>query len=211
MELKEVQKYLKDNAGAEDVKDYVRGFITPDEVKNFLSSDAGTKIMQPLIDSNFTKGLETWKTNNLKKLTDIEVEREINERYPAETATEKRLKSMESDLNSEKKKRIKAELKTTALAEATKEGLPTNLVDFFIGEDEDSTKAGMAEFKTTWNASLGKAVEGKFKDGGRNPNNTTQKNTSQDGLYTVDEVKKMSQSEVLKNLDKITKSQATWK
>jgi len=209
MDLKEVQKYLKDNAGTDEVKNYIKGLVTVDSVKDFISTDAGMKLVQPMIDSNFTKGLETWKTNNLKKLTDVEVEKAISERYPEETPAEKRLKKLESDLIAETSKRLKAEMLMGATAEATSKGLPSNLTKYFVGQDAEGTKAGLLDFESTWKTTLKTAIENEFKKNGRNPNNSNHEKPPE-GLYTREQVRAMSPEEAKVNMAKIDKSMPHW-
>ena len=162
-----------------------------------------------MIDSNFTKGLETWKTNNLKKLTDVEVEKAISERYPEETPAEKRLKKLESDLIAETSKRLKAEMLMGATAEATSKGLPSNLTKYFVGQDAEGTKAGLLDFESTWKTTLKTAIEGEFKKNGRNPNNPNHEKPPE-GLYTQEQVRAMSPQEAKANMAKIDKSMPHW-
>ena len=77
----EVKKYLEENKDTDEVKSLFTGFIPKDQLESYLDSEEGKKLLQPRLDKYFTKGLETWKANNLKK----EVEAEINKRFPPET------------------------------------------------------------------------------------------------------------------------------
>ncbi len=206
MELKEVQEFIKTNAEKPEVQNYIKGLITPDGVKTFIDSEEGQKLIQPKLDQYFTKGLETWKTNNLTKIVDEQVSKVVLEKYPKETEEQKRLHKLETDLMSEKSARQKAELFNKAMTEATKLGIPPDLVEYFIGQDEESTKAGIQKFnavKTEW---LKTEVDKVFKQYGRVPEKTTEAT----GLYTQAEVAKMSQQEVRKNRDKIHESMKHW-
>jgi len=210
MEFKEVQKYLKDNAGTDEVKNYIKGLTTVDSVNEFLNSDAGIKVMQPRLDSNFTKGLETWKTNNLDKITSAEVEKVIKAKYPEETEADKRLRKLELDLTTETGKRIQAEMLMSATADANTKGLPIGLTKYFVGKDAEGTKAGLLDFETSWKGALKSAIENEFKKNGRSPDSGLQKEKEKQGLYTFAQVDKMSQAEVTKNLDKVLLSQKSW-
>jgi hypothetical protein len=207
MELKEVQEFLKTNADKPEVKDYVKGFITPDGVAGFIDTDEGKKVIQPKLDGHFTKSLETWKTNNLQKMIDEEVGKEVSKRYPAETPEQKRLKQLETDLEREKTSRVKSELKMTAITEATQKGLPVELVDYFVGQDIDSTKINLSLLEKTIKDAQKKWTDEIFKKYGRKPEGPE---PGSEGLYTKEEVSKMTQAEVIKNIDKIRKSQAIW-
>ena len=55
-------------------------------------------------------------------------------------------------------------LKNQALIYANKKGLPVDLLDFFIGKDEEATNENMTKFEKAFNDSVGSAVEKKLKD-----------------------------------------------
>jgi hypothetical protein len=207
MELKEVQDFIKANADKEEVKNYVKGLTTPDGIKAYIESEEGQKLIQPKLDQNFTKGLETWKTNNLQKIIDEQVNKVITEKYPKETEAEKRLHKLETDLQAETGKRKKAELMTNAISEATAKGLPVGLVKFFVGEDPDSTKAALLEYEQNWKNAMKTEVDKVFKQFGRTPE--TNPNPTE-GLYSKADVAKMTQQEVNLNREKILKSMKSW-
>ena len=206
MELKDVQGFIDSNKTNPEVQNYIKGFITPDGVKGFLDTEDGQKVIQPKLDQHFTKGLETWKTNNLQKVIDAEVEKVVKEKYPAETEEQKRLRKLETDLQNETSLRKRAELLNKAVEEATRKGLPVDLVKHFIGQDEDSTKAQLQELETTWKNSLKTEIEKVFKQYGRAP----EQNNDLAGLYTREDVAKMTQAEVNQNLEKIRQSMTKW-
>ena len=154
MDIKEVQEFIKTNAATPEVQEYVKGFITPDGVKGFLDTDEGMKTIQPKLDQYLTKGLDTWKENNVQKLVDAGVEKVVKEKYPEETEEQKRLRKLEGDLLSETGKRQKAEMLMTATQEATAKGLPVDLVKYFVGADLETTKAGLLALEQTWKGTL---------------------------------------------------------
>lgn len=174
MSLESLKKLIEENKENKDIMDYVKGLnpITPDGVSSFLETDEGKKVLQPKLDGFFTKGLETWKTNNLSK----EIDTEINKRFPQESEEKKLLKKLEQDLASEKSARVRQELKNKAMSQMTSKSLPVDLADYFIGTDEDSTTANLTKFETVWSTTLQKMVEEKFKENGRDPNNNNNNN-----------------------------------
>lgn len=163
--------------------------LTLDAVQKWLSeSEEGKKWLQSQKDAHFSKGLETWQKNNLSKLID----EEINKRYPPETEEQKQLRELKQQFEQEKQLRIRQELKTSALSYATEKGLPTALVDFFIGEDHEKTMENMAAFEKVFHASVQAAVEAKFKENGRTPAGGGQKGTT----LTMEAINNMSESEI---------------
>ena len=208
MDIKEVQEFIKTNADKPEVKEYVKGFITPDGVKSFIESEEGMKVVQPKLDQYFTKGLETWKTNNLQKIVDEQVNKVVTEKYPTETEEQKRLHKLETDLLAETSKRQRAEMLMSATSEANKKGLPADLVKYFVGNDENSTKAALQDFEAQWKAALTGEVDKTFKKFGRQPENNQSK---PEGLFSMEDVKKMSPAEEKANHSKVLESMQYWK
>ena len=79
MEFNDLIKQLDSFKDSEEYNNYVTGFMTDDRVKQYLDTENGKKLIQPEMDKYFSKGLETWKTNNLQNLIDEEVKK----RFPA--------------------------------------------------------------------------------------------------------------------------------
>jgi hypothetical protein len=210
MELKEVQEFIKTNADKEEVKSYIKGLATPtpDGIKAYIDSEEGQKLLQPKLDQYFTKGLETWKTNNLSKIVDEQVNKVVMEKYPKETEEQKRLHKLETDLAAETSKRKRAELMNTAISEATIKGLPVNLVKFFVVDDPDSTKAALLEYEQNWKSAIKSEIDKVFKQFGRVPE--TNPNQGAEGLLSRADVAKMSPQEINANREKVHKSMKQW-
>jgi hypothetical protein len=66
--LDEVKSYFEANQENEEVKGYIKGLISLDGVKSFLeANDDGKRYLNSYADSKVTKGIETFKQNNLSK------------------------------------------------------------------------------------------------------------------------------------------------
>ena len=207
MDIKEVKGFIESNKDNEDVQNYVKGFVTPDRVNEFLTTDEGVKLIQPKIDSNFTKGLETWKANNLEKIVNEKVDAIVLEKYPTDTEEQKAFKKLSLDFEAEKKSRIKSELKAIALETATKKGLPPQLAGYFIGDSEESTKANLTLFEEAWTAEKSAAVQKVFADNGRVVSNNINK---QEGLLSKADVENTTREFRKANKDLIARSQESW-
>jgi hypothetical protein len=167
MNWEEVKKFIEDNQNNQEVHNYLRGlYLTPESVVSFLDTPEGKKLLQPRLDQHFTKGLETWKEKTLPSLLD----EEIKKRFPGETEEQKRLRKLEEELEKERQARIKSELINKATTLATQKGLPVELVAYFVGQDEESTTNNLTALENIWQQNLQKAVEEKFKESGRSPN-----------------------------------------
>lgn len=168
MELKDVQEFIEANKDNTDVQGYIGGFITPDRVSGFLGTEEGKKLIQPTIDSNFTKGLETWKTNNLQKLID----EAVTKANPAETPEQKQIRELTERLNQKETEEKKQMLLNKGLLKADEMKLPKDLVSFFLGEDEDTTNKNLETLGNVFNSHIENVLKQKlgegYKPGGSN-------------------------------------------
>lgn len=153
--IAELQKH-KDSA---EYKEFINTLINSDSVTEYLATDDGKKLMQPKLDSYFSKGLETWKTNNLDKL----VAEKVKELYPEADPKDTELAAVKAELEKMKRESVRKDLTNKALTAATEKGLPVDLIDYFVGEDEKSTNDNLSKFEKAFNSALGSAVEKKLK------------------------------------------------
>ncbi|MEA4926312.1 MAG: DUF4355 domain-containing protein [Syntrophomonadaceae bacterium] len=165
MDLSEVKSFMEQNAQNEEVLGYIKGFITPDRVISFLETEEGKKLIQPKIDGHFTKGLETWKTNNLNKLID----EEIAKRNPTETPEQKQIRELTERLNTKEAQEKKQILMNKGLLKADEKKLPKELVSFFLGDDEETTNANLSKLEEIFNKHITETVEQRLKGGYKPP------------------------------------------
>ncbi|WP_255233658.1 DUF4355 domain-containing protein [Bacillus altitudinis] len=165
MNIEEIKQFLEQNKENEEVKAFVGELsaVSADKVKGFLETEEGKKVLQPRLDQHFTKGLETWKDNNLKKI----VEEEISKRNPSKTPEQLEIEKLRKDMESERNARNREKLVNTALKVADKKTLPKDVIDFFIGENEESTIENLGKLEESFNAAVQAAVDAKFKESGR--------------------------------------------
>ncbi|OEI75453.1 hypothetical protein BG616_15135 [Bacillus subtilis] len=175
--LDEVKKFLEENKENEEVKAFVGELsaVSADKVEGFLETDEGKRLIQPRLDSHFTKGLETWKANNLDALVDAKVK----ELYPEETEEQKRIRKLEKELEDQKTAAQREKLLNKAVSYASEKQLPAAVVEFFIGEDEESTMKNLGAFEEKYNAALQKAIESKFQENGRDVQSGSNEPTNQ--------------------------------
>lgn len=144
----EVKSYFEANKDNEDIKNYVNGFVNADRVNNYLNTDDGKKMLQPMLDKYHDKGMETWKKNNLSKLVDDEVKK----RFPDADPKDKEIAELKAQFQQMQAESKKKDLKNMALKTATDKKLPVELIDYFVGDDEDSTNANLSKFMDAINA-----------------------------------------------------------
>jgi len=181
MTLEEIKAWLLANKDNADVKTYLGELSTPtvEGVEGFLDTDAGKKVLQPRLDQNFTKGLNTWKEKNLTALVDAEIAKKNPAKTPAEIALAELQKKFEDSEKATKKEKNM----NTAIKQATAKGLPVDILDIFVNEDEESSTANYGRLEESFTKAVQAAVESKFKQGGRNFNNDGSNNKTDAGAY----------------------------
>ncbi|WP_164670959.1 DUF4355 domain-containing protein [Virgibacillus doumboii] len=165
MKLEEIKSWLEENKEQEDVKAYLEELsaVSAEKVEGFLDTPEGKKLLQPRLDQNFTKGLNTWKEKNLQKLID----EAVKEANPDETPEQKRIRELEEKIQQTEKESQHEKLMNKAVSHASEKGLPTDIVSFFIGEDEETTMKNLETLEEKYNAAISKGVDEKFKKDGR--------------------------------------------
>lgn len=165
MNIEEIKQFLEQNKENEEVKTFVGELsaVSADKVKGFLETEEGKKLLQPRLDQHFTKSLDTWKENNLEKI----VEDEVSKRNPSKTPEQLEVEKLRKEIEAEKAARNRETLVNKALKAADEKKLPKDVIDFFIGENEDSTLENLSKLEESFNAAVQAAVDVKFKESGR--------------------------------------------
>lgn len=168
MDLNEIQQYFDTNKDNEDVKTFLGKLSTPtvDGVKGFLEqNEDGKKYLQSLTDAKVTKGIESWRTNNLQKIVDDAVKAA----NPSETPEQKAMRELQDKIANMEKEKTYESLKNKALTVATEKKIPMSLVDMFIGNDEDTTVGNLGKFEEAMKPYIQASVEERLKSGSYTP------------------------------------------
>ncbi|MCI1964517.1 MAG: DUF4355 domain-containing protein [Oscillospiraceae bacterium] len=168
MEFKDIVTELDNFKDSDDYNNYVTGLMTDDRMNKYLESENGKKTIQPKLDSYFSKGLETWKQNNLSKLVD----EEIQKRNPSTDPKDIELNKVKNQLEQMKTENLKKDLTANAIKYATSKNLPVDMVDFLVGTDEDSTNKNLKAFEKAFQKAVDNAVNEKLKSSGHTPSDT---------------------------------------
>lgn len=195
----EVKQYFETNKDKDDVKAFVNG-LNPVSVDRIKSLEDENKDIKSWLDSekdkHSSKSLETWKTNNLQKLID----EKIKELYPEADPKDTKLAELQAQIQKMQKETTRKELTNKALKIATEKKLPVELVDYFIGEDEETTTKNIEALEKVFSVTVDKLVEERLKGGYTPP--AGDKTT---GSLTMEDLKGMSTEEINKIWDKIKK------
>src|SRR5450830_1934232 len=91
MTIEEVKKFMEENKSNEELKAYLQGLVNVEGVQKFLNeNEDGKRWLDSERDKHLTKGLDTWKSNNLQK----EIDTRVLELYPEETPEKKQLREL---------------------------------------------------------------------------------------------------------------------
>ena len=164
MDINEIQSYLTSNAEVPEVKTYMNSFKvqpTLEVFKGLTNTNADFKsFMDSEKDKHSTKGLETWKTNNLDK---IYQERFIKEN-PSADPKDTQLAQLKAEFESMKNATAKEKLTNKTLKQFQDLKLPNELVDFIVSDDE-TTQKNIEMLKTLF-AAHDEAIKTEFAKGG---------------------------------------------
>jgi hypothetical protein len=206
MDLKEVKLFLESNKDNAEVQAFIQELnpLTIERVQAYLNNDEqGKKWHQSTTDAKITKAIETYKEKTLPNLIQQEREKIQQELNPKETPEQKEVRQLR-----ERQQAIEKELKRTAILNfATKEAvnrkLPVELIEKILGEDEDATIKNIDFLENVYKKAIQNEVAEIFKSTGIKPHQTQQ---NQGGFYTREQLKSMSQEEIMANLDKVNGS-----
>lgn len=194
MKLEDIKNYLEENKEDEQVASYLEELSTPtvDGVKGFLeSNEEGQKLLQSLSDARVTQGIESFKSNNLEKLIDEEM-RKRNPELSDEQIELQQIKQKLEQIEYEKQYEV---LKNKALTIATEKKIPTNMVDYLIGEDEEATEANLTTFEQTMKDYVDSQVKARINDSSYTPPAEGSGNKT----FTTEQVNNMTAQEINEN------------
>lgn len=106
------------------LEDFKKVIAENKEIKGYYASEK---------DRAVTKGIETFKSNNLQKLIDEELKKKSNEGLSEEAI---QLKELQAKFEALEKEKTRSELKGKYTKLLTEKGLNSELVDFVFNEDE---------------------------------------------------------------------------
>lgn len=168
----EVQDYITANGENEEVANYIKGFnkIDLDGAKNFLeNNEEGKGYLNSYSDSKVSKGIETFKTNNLQKLIDAE----MLKKNPSLTPDQIRIQELEKKFADADKSKTKAEMSNKYKDILTQKKIPSNMVDFLLNDDETVTNANISLFEDGMKSYVEEAIKTKFGSNVHIPSDAT--------------------------------------
>lgn len=194
MDLKEIKAWLEENKDIEEVKTYLNSFKVEPTLEVFKEKIKTDKDFKSFMDSSndkyYSKALETWKTNNLNTLIDEEIKKRFPETDPKDTE----LAKLKAEIEKMQKESLRKDLTNKAIKIATDKKLPVELVDYLIGQDEESTISNIEKLESVFGTHVESLVQERLKGNSYTPPSSTGA-----GATTYDDL--------LKNADKMTAQQ----
>ena len=140
--------------------------LTLEELKNIINENEGFKAwLSSEKDRHFSTSLNTWKENNLSK----EVDKEISKRYPEETAEQKKLRDLELKLQAMEQESKMKELKANPMRVINDKQLDSEILDFVLSDNEETTIANIDKFEGLVERLANKRLEEKYKNANTTP------------------------------------------
>lgn len=168
MNWEEVKAWLEENKADQNVKGYINQEAdapSVDDVKKIAEEDKDVKSwLDGEKDRHHSKALETWKSNHLQKMVDEEVKKQT-EKEPWEIEMDK----IKGELEREKNEKTRETLKNKAFSVAQEKKIPSELVEYFLGEDEDSTVKNLELFEEKVQPMIQTKVDERLEDSSYEP------------------------------------------
>ena len=205
--IQEVQKFINDNKENSEVKSYLSQLskVTVDKLKSAIESDNEIKSFYgSQIDQARDRGIEAWKQNKMPALIQSEVDKQVAKLNPQETPEMKELRETREEIRREREERKREKILNQALTYSNGK-MHTELVEYFLGDDYDSTKANIDKFKNIFDNAITEEVNKRLGENGRKIDNNLKFNEPDDTGLTIEKIAKMNNKEFQENKDKIEK------
>lgn len=192
MTIEEIKEFLIDNKDDEKVKSFLTSMvqktpITSDEVIEFLKTEDGKIIIQPIVDQRVTDAVKTRDRTHTQNL-EIEVKKrvatEILKLNPQEEPWQKEIRELKEMNETERKERAKDNLKRQIVEEAAKMGVNPFFVDDYIPESFEVGKLYLQKIKTH-DAELIKTKANELMSASFKPGSGTEKGNTKIDLATM--------------------------
>jgi len=173
MDFTEVKTYIDEHKDDADVITLLKGSnplegLNADTVHSFVESNP---VLKSYRDAHATKAMTSFEDKFKAEKLPALIQAKHDELHPPETELEKRYRETDAKLEAEIQKRKQAELKNLAITAAGDIGLPSKLVPFFVGGDEDKTNSNVTLFKEELDKIVNAKVEERLKENSRSPHN----------------------------------------
>lgn len=188
----ELLDLLKDIQDDTDIDEIVsKNYLNLDNFKKKLEEAEFKSFMDSEKDKHSAKAIATaldnFKKKDMQKLIDAEVLKRTGDN---ETPEQKKIRELEEQFANLQKEKAKSEMISKYKDVLTEKHIPTNLIDFLLGEDDDLTNANIDLFENSMKEYIDNKVDDRLKDSSYIPPKGDDKKTG-----------KISYEDVLENPD----------
>ncbi|MBM7836435.1 DUF4355 domain-containing protein [Clostridium sardiniense] len=165
---KEILELIKDIEEDKEIDEIIlnNGFAKPLDKDGFNELLASNKEIQGLVDQKVTKGIETFKTNSMEKLIEAEV---LKRTKKEETPEQKAIRELQEKLTNMEKEKTKAEMVSKFKDTLSEKKIPGDLINFMLGEDDDTTNANITLFENSMKDYIDSQVNDRLNGGYKPP------------------------------------------
>lgn len=155
MTQEELKQFLEENANDESIQEVVKQYAPKPKLEDLLADEEYSKKFNSLLDSEKSKAVESYKENTLPKRVEERVKEELQKKEKKDPwqlkleEMEKKQQDLMNQLTEKEKAEQREKLRNKAFKVATEKNLPTDVIDYFIGEDEDSTFENLGVLEST--------------------------------------------------------------
>lgn len=166
---KDLIDLIKDMEDEVDVDETIisQGFAKPvSDIEGLNKLLASNKEFQGLFDNKVTGGIENFKKNNLQKLIDAEV---LKRTGKDETPEQKEIRELKERLDKSDKDKIRAEMVSKYKDTLSEKRIPSNMIDFLLGADEETTNTNITLFEDSMKNYIEKGISEKLNNSSYTP------------------------------------------
>lgn len=162
----ELLDLLKDIQDDTDIDEIVsKNYLNLDNFKKKLEEAEFKSFMDSEKDKHSAKAIATaldnFKKKDMQKLIDAEVLKRTGDN---ETPEQKKIRELEEQFANLQKEKAKSEMISKYKDVLTEKHIPTNLIDFLLGEDDDLTNANIDLFENSMKEYIDNKVNDRLKD-----------------------------------------------
>jgi hypothetical protein len=135
-----------------------QGFAKPiQDVEGFNSLLASNKDIQGIFDKKVKGAIDTFKGNGMQKLIEAEVIKRTGGKE--ETTEQKLIRELQERLDKSDREKAKAEMVAKFKDTLTEKKIPTKMVDFLLGQDEETTNANITLFEDSMKSYIESGIQ----------------------------------------------------
>lgn len=188
-----------DNQIQTEVNDQVENSNVKAEVKEKTFTQAD---LDKIINKQFAKWQQKMEEER-NKVAEETRESERLEKMSAEERSKNELEKLKKKLEEMQRNEARKDLTNSTLKEMSTRGIDADFLEFIMGEDADTTKSRLDTFEEKFNSMVNAKVEAIIAERFKGKTPVTSTTTTSSSEFSVEDIKRMSPSEINRNWDKI--------